>query len=743
MRPASPGNYLFNKILYMHYILPNLETRMEFASAVCILKGSSWEVAGGQAALERGLASHGARVLKTASKNLTHIIAARSFISDARNAAWLDRYQDSVSIVDEHEVASALGLSTAGVGPSAQASAAGSITVRVQFSSQILPISVVSCDTIGDLKAAISRALGIPAARQRVIVRGGEPAANEALVSAGIHEQTVVMLVDRNPSGSVVSAPKRSRADQDAAGVGIAAGAGSSGSSAPSSSAASTSAATSSAAPGIRAAAMPSTAARGEQGTADAPAEYCNYAGAPFFAPMSGEKREHRFRPAATMPILERMHRATQQRLLFVDRRQLHQTCTEFKVLGSTGNPYTVTFDRSPRCNCPDGQRGNHCKHLLYVKIRVLKIPHSCPLLWQDGYLSHELQYIFAHAPDPRSTGVAASAPVLATYQQLTGASSSVAAGGTVDLTGDEHQDGMGSAGASSSSSSLRSAAAASRSQSAIQALEATRRQPAADDDCVNCYDTLGSNLSLLTWCTTCGNNFHAHPCFDGWRKEKTKKREDVTCPNCRFVKSPSTPARFTRRHRKSSSSRTRFLLLWMSSATTSSHTNRLPIATVVVYALVCPHLLCRSVWQDPEKLKATMLAASRVGIATSSAAAAAPSNRGTARPSPGTSSAAAAAAAGAGSPLFHSREGYLNFASLTGQSSRRDTSTYSEWASIREEADGDDRDGGGHGFGGARRGSAGSGRSAGYSSGGYHGYGGYRSSFGGGGGGRRWSRGW
>jgi hypothetical protein len=58
--------------------------------------------------------------------------------------------------------------------------------------------------------------------------------------------------------------------------------------------------------------------------------------------------------------------------------KELRET---FKVLGSTGNVYTVRIDTSPSCDCkstidgpvrllfrssgPDALRGNHCKHIV------------------------------------------------------------------------------------------------------------------------------------------------------------------------------------------------------------------------------------------------------------------------------------------------------------------------------------------------------------------------------------------
>jgi len=42
-------------------------------------------------------------------------------------------------------------------------------------------------------------------------------------------------------------------------------------------------------------------------------------------------------------------------------------------MTGSTGNIYTVTICRQPVCSCPHNQKGNQCKHILYVVSRVLR----------------------------------------------------------------------------------------------------------------------------------------------------------------------------------------------------------------------------------------------------------------------------------------------------------------------------------------------------------------------------------
>lgn len=64
----------------------------------------------------------------------------------------------------------------------------------------------------------------------------------------------------------------------------------------------------------------------------------------------------------------------------------------EFVVLGATGNVYNVKISRHPHCNCPDHEKGNLCKHILFVMLRVLKLSTSNPLVWQKALLTTEVR---------------------------------------------------------------------------------------------------------------------------------------------------------------------------------------------------------------------------------------------------------------------------------------------------------------------------------------------------------------
>lgn len=67
------------------------------------------------------------------------------------------------------------------------------------------------------------------------------------------------------------------------------------------------------------------------------------------------------------------------------------------ELAGSTGNVYTITICKVPKCNCPHAEKGNQCKHIIYVMNRVLRAPTN--LQYQLALLSDELREILSKAP--------------------------------------------------------------------------------------------------------------------------------------------------------------------------------------------------------------------------------------------------------------------------------------------------------------------------------------------------------
>ncbi|KLJ12667.1 hypothetical protein EMPG_09495 [Blastomyces silverae] len=112
------------------------------------------------------------------------------------------------------------------------------------------------------------------------------------------------------------------------------------------------------------------------------------------------ERRRRVFRKHPPQTYLEKLGRARTQRLFVVDRKRegTEEVPTEkVQIVGTTGNLYEVVIGLEPWCTCPDSQKGNQCKHIIYVLHNVLKV--SGYLEYQLAFLSSELREIFAKAP--------------------------------------------------------------------------------------------------------------------------------------------------------------------------------------------------------------------------------------------------------------------------------------------------------------------------------------------------------
>jgi hypothetical protein len=82
------------------------------------------------------------------------------------------------------------------------------------------------------------------------------------------------------------------------------------------------------------------------------------------------EKRLGRFRPKAPQSFYDIYARALGQRFYVLKRTRCGTSdCPEevVEMTGSTGNIYEVHIAQRPQCSCPHAQKGNQCKHILYV----------------------------------------------------------------------------------------------------------------------------------------------------------------------------------------------------------------------------------------------------------------------------------------------------------------------------------------------------------------------------------------
>jgi hypothetical protein len=226
----------------------------------------------------------------------------------------------------------------------------------------------------------------------------------------------------------------------------------------------------------------------------------------------SDEKRLRTYRPAPSKDTLMRIDRALTQRLYLVDRQEEAGGAPKqtFAVFGSTGNIYKVEISQQVSCTCPDHGKGNLCKHILFIFLRVLRVRRSNPVIWQAALLTTELQEIFASAPAvlPRTAPLAADA-VRLRYAQVSG----------VPLD-----------------SSLAAQEAAGGSTGAVQ-------RKNIEGPCPICFEDMHDPLERalgkakdgapeeIVWCTTtCGQNVHG-ACFVQWAKYS---KEAATCPYCR-----------------------------------------------------------------------------------------------------------------------------------------------------------------------------------------------------------------
>lgn len=213
------------------------------------------------------------------------------------------------------------------------------------------------------------------------------------------------------------------------------------------------------------------------------------------------EKRLRRYRSKPTNAIQERILRAQRQTMFLIskegDDTEACSSC-KFVVLGSTGNVYDVTIQKVPHCTCPDHAKGNLCKHILFVLLKVMRVPSTSPLIYQAAWLESELKELFEgmRLRYQQVSGVLANAAVQESYKKLKG-------------------------GSAIENSSV------TKEDETTQDSNVRRREE--DEDCPICFDTLGD--SATTYCKThCGATFHLN-CIQHWKRQQ---RGSLTCPLCR-----------------------------------------------------------------------------------------------------------------------------------------------------------------------------------------------------------------
>lgn len=77
-----------------------------------------------------------------------------------------------------------------------------------------------------------------------------------------------------------------------------------------------------------------------------------------------------------------RLSRAFVHHIYLIPQEDSCTSLTErnYTVLGHSGNVYTVHIGQVPSCSCPDAY--SICKHILFVLIKVLKVPRESKLVF-------------------------------------------------------------------------------------------------------------------------------------------------------------------------------------------------------------------------------------------------------------------------------------------------------------------------------------------------------------------------
>lgn len=170
-----------------------------------------------------------------------------------------------------------------------------------------------------------------------------------------------------------------------------------------------------------------------------------------------------------------RVQRALSQRIYLLS---VDQDRDIFNVMGSTGeNVYQVEIGQDIECNCPDHvQRGNICKHMLYIWIRVLSYEADDIVLDMDDETRAEIRMKMQNIPQR------VYAPIVANNERNLG-----------------------------------------------ESRKKVERKSIQGCECPICFEDLQSNEKLEYCDYGCGNGIHSD-CMAKW----AKTQKNTTCVFCR-----------------------------------------------------------------------------------------------------------------------------------------------------------------------------------------------------------------
>lgn len=159
---------------------------------------------------------------------------------------------------------------------------------------------------------------------------------------------------------------------------------------------------------------------------------------------------------------------------------------TSFVLRGeASAREFRVSIGETHSCSCRAGGGSELCEHVIFVLVRVFRMPVENPLVWQLSLTEREIGELMR---------------------------------GRVRLhTRAPSRDG-GSGGGG---------------PRAEEAPRASRKEVVDGDVCPICYDELGDGATLTFCREGCGSNVHTK-CMKLWADNRIKAGEDVTCPMCR-----------------------------------------------------------------------------------------------------------------------------------------------------------------------------------------------------------------
>ena len=182
---------------------------------------------------------------------------------------------------------------------------------------------------------------------------------------------------------------------------------------------------------------------------------------------------------------------------LFIVREETSQSTRESgegeaPATATSSKKYKVAIGDMQRCTCGDS---DICVHILFVMIKLLRVPKNNPLVWQHSLMDREVNDILAGVH--REQENARRRPTVRQYLRRSSTPSSV--------------DGGCGAGSG-----------------------AKRRELEEGDTCPVCLDDLSPTDKQLTYCSKgCGKQAHAK-CMKMYAEHNQSVGKKVTCPLCR-----------------------------------------------------------------------------------------------------------------------------------------------------------------------------------------------------------------